>query len=473
MSGLPRFAESLMPCCDFMNAFDTIAAVSTPRGKGGIAVLRVSGEGTRALLARVFTPFGRMPQENPRYACFGQIHTPTGEAIDEGLVTFFAAPASFTGEDVAEISCHGGVLVTEAVLAAVLAAGARMAEAGEFTARAVMHGKMGLAAAESLCALLDAGTKGQLALARGGMSGRLADAAREIYTALTAILADVYAKIDFPDEDLASMSRGELRTALAAVYTRVQALAETWHTGRAVSEGIEAVICGPVNAGKSTLYNALVGHEAAIVTDIAGTTRDMLTETVSLGDVTLRLSDTAGLRETDDVVERMGVERADAAIVRAELVLAVLDAAAPRGAEVDAFLARLARAEGTVILVLNKQDKAPVGVNPYADCGYRTVAVSAKTGDISALSAALAEIYRTGECNLFRDPVVASARQFAALERARETLDGAITALDAGVPLDAVCVAVELAASAVGEVDGRAVGEDVVADIFSRFCVGK
>ncbi len=456
-----------------MNVFDTIAAVSTPRGKGGIAVLRVSGEGTRAVISKVFTPLGREPEANPRLACFGKIHTPLGEVIDEGLVTFFAAPASFTGEDVAEISCHGGVLVTEAVLGAVLAAGARMAEAGEFTARAVMHGKMGLSEAEALGALLDAGTKGQMALARGGMSGRLAEAARDIYDPLTAILADVYAKIDFPDEDLASMSAEELLTALSAVRTRVQALAETWHTGRAVTEGIETVICGPVNAGKSTLYNALVGHEAAIVTDIAGTTRDTLTETVSLGDVTLRLSDTAGLRETVDVVERIGVERADAAIDRAELVLAVLDASSPRDEAVNGFLSRLARVQGTVILVLNKQDKSACPREAYADCGFLTVAVSAKTGEISALSHAVGEIYRTGALNLSEDAIVASARQYAALVRAEEALGDAIDALSAGVPLDAACVAAELSAAAVGEVDGRAVGEDIVADIFSHFCVGK
>ena len=462
-----------MPCCDFMRIFDTVAAVSTPRGKGGIAVLRVSGEGTAALLSRIFTPFGTAPQEAPRRACLGRIHTPTGEVLDEGIVTYFRAPSSFTGEDVAEISCHGGVLVTESVLAAVLAAGARMAEAGEFTARAVMHGKMGLSAAESLGALLDADTRGQLALARGGLSGRLADATRDIYSTLTAILADVYAKIDFPDEDLAAMSVTELRAAFADALARVRALADTWHTGRAVAEGVETVICGPVNAGKSTLYNALVGHEAAIVTDIAGTTRDMLTETVSLGDVTLRLSDTAGLRDTADAVERIGVARADAAIARAELVLAVLDAGAPRTAETDAFLARLARVQGTVILVLNKQDKAASCVQEYADVSFRQVAVSAKTGEISALSQALSEIYRTGALDLAQDAVVASARQYAALQRAGEALQAAIGALDAGVPLDAACVEAELAAAAVGEVDGRAVGEDIVADIFSHFCVGK
>ena len=323
----------------FMKVNDTIAAVSTPRGKGGIAVIRISGADPAAVLAKIFLPRGRSPVENPRRACFGNICMPAGEVIDEGLVTYFAAPASFTGEDVAEISCHGGVLLTEAVLGAAFAAGARPAQAGEFTARAMMNGKMGLSSAEALGALLEAGTKGQLALARGGMEGKLADATREIYERLSAILSDIYAKVDFPDEDLNSMSATELRAALAQVKEKTEALAATWQCGRAVSEGIETVICGPVNAGKSSLYNAIVGYDAAIVTDIAGTTRDIISETVSLGNVTLRLSDTAGLRDTADAVEQIGVARADAAIDRAELVLAVLDGSLVPDERVKAFLA--------------------------------------------------------------------------------------------------------------------------------------
>ena len=236
------------------------------------------------------------------------------------MPSFFPAPASFTGEDVAELSCHGGALLTETVLGAVLAAGARPATAGEFTRRALLHGKMGLSSAEALGALLDAATPGQMALARGGLSGKLAEAIQDIYSKLALLLADSYAKIDFPEEDLGSLTREELTATLTELRRRVQQLSRTYRTGHAVGEGIRTVICGPVNAGKSTLYNALVGREAAIVTDIAGTTRDLLSETVALGAVTLRLCDTAGLRETADAVEQIGVERARRAMDEAELI---------------------------------------------------------------------------------------------------------------------------------------------------------
>ena len=457
----------------FMKVYDTIAAVSTPRGKGGIAVIRISGKDTAAILRRVFLPRARTPQENPRRACFGEIRDAAGAVIDEGLVTYFAAPASFTGEDVAEISCHGGVLLTEAVLGAVLAAGARQADAGEFTARAMMNGKMGLSSAEALGALLEAGTKAQLALARGGMEGRLAEATRRIYESLSAILSDIYAKIDFPDEDLNSMSRDQLRDALAALHAKTKALAATWACGRAVSEGIEAVICGPVNAGKSTLYNAIVGYDAAIVTDIAGTTRDILSETVSLGNVTLRLSDTAGLRDTGDAVEEIGVARADAAIDRAELVLAVFDGSAPPDEATKALLERLKTVTGTVIIVLNKQDKAERFPKDLLADFAHVVCVSARAGDISLLKEKVEALYKAAEIDFRQQAIVANARQYAALSRASEALAGAVAALDAGIALDAACVEAELAMSAVGEVDGRAVGEDIVADIFSHFCVGK
>ena len=456
-----------------MKVYDTIAAVSTPRGKGGIAVVRVSGEGVPAILKKIFLPRSKDGALTPRRATFGKIVREDGKAVDEGLVTFFAAPASFTGEDVAEISCHGGALVTEAVLGAVLAAGARPAAAGEFTARAVMNGKMTLSAAESLGVLLDAGTHGQLALARGGMEGKLAEAARDIYARLSFILSDIYARVDFPDEDLAGMSPDALRDALLDVKRETERLAATWQVGRAVNEGIETVICGPVNAGKSTLYNALVGYDAAIVTDVAGTTRDIISETVSLGKVTLRLSDTAGLRETADAVERIGVARADAAIDRAELILAVLDGSKAQDEQAIALFERLRRVKGRVVIVLSKQDLSCNFPRSLLSDFENVVSISAKTGEISALRRTVEALFDAEEIDLWNDAVVANARQHAALSRAAKALDAAVAALDAGVPLDAASVEAELAMAAIGEVDGRAVSEDIVADIFSHFCVGK
>ena len=334
--------------------FDTVAAVSTPRGKGGIAVIRISGPNARDILARVFRPLARAPQDAPRSAVFGEILGADGRVIDEGLATLFVAPASFTGEDVAELSCHGGILLTEQVLSATLAAGARPARAGEFTRRALMNGKMKLSAAEALGNLLEAQTAGQLTLARGGMAGHLSAKLEGAYARLSALLADAYAKIDFPDEDLNTLSREELANAFADVAEGLSTLLATYRTGHAVAEGISTVICGPVNAGKSTLYNALLGREAAIVTDVAGTTRDILCETVALGDVTLRLFDMAGLRETADRVEGIGVERSREAMQSAELIFAVLDASRAPDGEALAFCKMLPTLSATVVAVLNK-----------------------------------------------------------------------------------------------------------------------
>ena len=457
----------------FMKVYDTIAAVSTPRGKGGIAVIRISGEDTARILERVFSPKGVSPRSAPRRACFGMILDPAGEVIDEGLATYFSAPASFTGENVAEIACHGGVLLTETVLAAVFAAGARPATAGEFTARAMLNGKMDLASAEALGALLEAGTKGQLALARSGMEGKLSSETGQMYERLSAILADIYAKVDFPDEDLNSMSPAELREALLSVRSEAKSLADTWHTGRAVCDGIKTVICGPVNAGKSTLYNAILGYDAAIVTDIAGTTRDVISETASLGKVTLHLSDTAGLRKTDDAVEQIGVARADTAIHEAELVLAVFDGSKDADEGVRALLERLKGITAPVIVVLNKQDAGDHFPAELLEDFKHVVCMSAKMGDISPLCSLVEQLYIDATIDIRHDAIVANARQFAALTRAIEALDAAVAALDADIPLDASCAEAELALCALGEIDGRAVGEDIVATIFSRFCVGK
>ena len=454
-----------------LHLFDTVAAVSTPRGKGGIAVIRISGSDTAAILRKIFRG-KRDPLEHPRYACFGQILE--GEAVlDEGLVLYFPAPHSFTGEDVAEISCHGGALLTETVLGAVFAAGAVAAPAGEFTRRALLNGKITLSEAEALGALLDATTTGQMTLAQNGMAGKLSREINDRFERLTFLLADAYAKIDFPDEDLNTLTREELTDALIAEKARIDALLATYRTGHAVAEGVATVICGPVNAGKSTLYNALVGRNAAIVTDVAGTTRDILCETVALGAVTLRLSDTAGLRETEDTVEGIGVERAREAMENAELILAVLDGSRPLGEAEEAFLQGLAPLRGTVILLLNKSEQpCLVGEERLKDFQH-VLHISAKDGEISALRELVEHLYLCDGISLREDAVVANARQYGALSRCTEGLAVAIASLQGEVPLDAACVDAELALQALGEVDGRAVDEEVVASIFSHFCVGK
>ena len=461
---------------------DTIAAVSTPRGKGGVALLRVSGSEAVQIAGRVFKPKnGKQLSEIPaRTAVYGTIYIKEANGtltpVDDALATVFRAPASFTGEDTVEICCHGGVLLTETVLTALLAAGASPAGAGEFTKRAFLNGKIGLSSAEALADLLEAQNRQQLLLAHSGMGGKTEKKSAEIYAELRRILASVYVVIDYPDEDLADMSREEMIAGFSECLAKLKALAETYRTGHAVAEGIATVICGRPNVGKSSLYNALVGREAAIVTDIEGTTRDLLTETVSLGTVTLRLTDTAGLRETANVVEKIGVERAKKAMEAAELILAVLDANAAITNEDRAILEEAKGVGKPVVILLNKTDLG-VCAATLAECKsscQNVVLLSAKTGEgFKELSEIVEQLFTDDSLSLENDAILTNARQQAAVLRAIEDVERAEKALADGLPIDLCCNDAEAAMASLAELDGRAVSEDLVSEIFSHFCVGK
>ena len=274
-----------------MNLNDTIAAISTPPGKGGVALIRISGDEALVVADKMFRPKSgkKLAEIKSRTAVYGDImaYEPDGELvrIDDGIATVFRAPASYTGEDTVEICCHGGVLITREVLSAVLAAGARMAEPGEYTRRAHISGRLGLSEAEALATLLDAKTHEQLKLSRSGMDGALSRKTDELYLELRRLVSDVYARVDFPEEDLAGLTREQFCEAVAAVGDELERLMRTYRTGHAITEGISTVLCGETNSGKSSLYNAILGKNAAIVTDIAGTTRDILEEVVSFGGV--------------------------------------------------------------------------------------------------------------------------------------------------------------------------------------------
>ena len=460
---------------------DTIAAVSTPRGKGGVALLRVSGENAIGVCASVFQPMNGSGLEEvaSRQAVYGRIFISdaNGERteIDDGLATVFRAPASFTGEDTVEICCHGGILLTETVLTALLSAGARPAMAGEFTRRAFLNGKLGLSSAEALGDLLEAKSREQILLAHSGMHGRTEARCDALYAALRHVLASVYACIDYPDEDLAEMSRGEILDELERCAADLRGLVNTYRTGHAVAEGIPTVICGRPNVGKSSLYNCIVGREAAIVTDVEGTTRDVLTETAPLGKVTLRLCDTAGLHSTEDRVERIGIDRARAEMERAELVLALFDASAAP-AEEDLQLCReLMERQGAVVAVLNKCDRmCNDTVAFYRERFANTVCMSAMTGKgMDALTACVERLFIDGSLDVRSDAVLSNARQHAAAIKSLRALESAMESLRAGYPEDACCSDVESAMEALTELDGRAVSEDLVSEIFAHFCVGK
>ena len=460
-----------------MKLLDTIAAVSTPYGKGGVALIRISGADARAIADRIFAPAcGHLLSSLPHgKMVYGEIRMPTGESVDDGMAVAFCAPHSFTGEDTVELTCHGGILITQKVLQAVLLAGARAAEAGEFTRRSYINGKMRLSEAEALGNLLESKSDSQLTLARSGMKGRLADRTESLYKSLREVLTSVLAVIDFPDEDLSEMSREEITDACANVLDGIRKLANTYGTGRAITEGISTVICGKTNAGKSSVYNRILGYDAAIVTDIEGTTRDVLRETATLGKTLLNLCDTAGLRQTDDQVESIGIERTRLEMERAGLILAVFDSSRNLSDEDIALADEVAATGIPAVALLNKSDcETAMDMTPILQKFAHTVTVSAQTGlGFDVLGEVIDNLFIDGSLDVSQDAVVTGARQYAALALATDELGAALTDLRAGIPMDLCCVGIEQALSSLGEVDGRELGEEIVSEIFSRFCVGK
>ena len=447
----------------------TVAAVSTPRGKGGVAMIRITGPEARAVLSRVFRPKSGRPPE-ARQAVYGSFFD-DGGVFDDGVAVFYAAPASYTGEDTAELCCHGGLLVTERLLSAVLAAGAQPARPGEFSKRAFLNGKLTLTEAEAVAGIIDAVSAKRLEIGVRQAGGSLSRRIDGLYRRLVTLAASMRAYIDYPDEDLADLTPREAAAELSAVRAELDALADSHRYGRAVSEGVRTVLVGRTNTGKSSLLNLLLGFERALVSDEAGTTRDVVSETAVVGGIPLRLADTAGLRAGAGAVERAGIGKSLEQLERAELVLAVFDLSQPLTAE-DYGLADRIRAlgkAGSTVAVFNKRDLAPGAVPPVLF--DRQVCISARTGEgKDALEQAVGALYGGLEPDM--DAVITSARQAAALRRASAALGEAKEALCGGAQ-DAAGTELDAAIAALGETDGRSVSEAVVDEIFSRFCVGK
>lgn len=453
----------------------TVAAISTPPGKGGVAVIRVSGDDALGICAKCFRPRGKKQLTDipHAHAVYGDIYL-GDEHIDDGIATVFLAPHSYTGENTVEISCHGGILVTQSVLSAVLASGAKPASPGEFTRRAFISGRISLSEAESIGNLIDAESFEQMRLSSPMSRGRLAKALREIYDEIMRTVSSLYAKIDYPDEELADMTDDEIISSLTEVREKAVALAESYRTGHAVAEGIKTVICGKPNAGKSSLYNLITGADLAIVTEHAGTTRDVLHEKVSLGRVMLNLYDTAGLRSADDPVEKIGVERSLRCIDEAELVIAVFDGSVPLDTYDETLISKLRQLKKTVIAVINKSD---IPTFPDKEKIYEAfdnvISLCAKNGSTKELSYMIDRLFTDSKITVGQDAIISSARQYSAILTAIEHIDMATDAFRCGVAFDAASGDMELALGALGEIDGRTVGEDIVNNIFSHFCVGK
>lgn len=461
---------------------DTIAAISTPYGKGGIAVIRISGDEAMAVAGRVFHPASGKPlaEAEGGRIIYGNICAPTvdgalGKVIDDGMAAVLRAPRSYTGEDTVEISCHGGILLTEQVLSAVIAAGARPAEAGEFTRRAFVAGKLSLTEAEAVINLIDARSEEALKLARSHTAGRLTAKLAEFYESLKTLISTAYVYADYPDEDLTDLSTEEMVATLETLRAQMQALSDTYYVGHAVSEGIAAVIVGRPNTGKSSILNRLLGRERAIVSDIAGTTRDTIEETVQVGRVTLRLTDTAGLRDSEDPIEQIGVRRSLAALSEAELILAVFDGGERLSPEDLELLEKLRGCAAPKIALVNKSDLCTGDPVDLPDGLFGAVCpVSAKTGEgMDRLLAAIESLYVSGEIDYDSTAILANARQKGALDRAIAGVEAALRALQDGFTPDVAGLDLEEAMAALSEADGRAVSADIVDAIFHRFCVGK
>ena len=453
---------------------ETVAAISTPKGKGGIAVIRVSGDKSRDVLSRCFVSKGKSPADNPRRAIFGTI-VDGAEEIDTGIAVFFSEGASFTGEDSFEISCHGGVAVTQAVLSAVFRAGAVPAEAGEFTRRAFINGTLSLTEAEAVGRLIDADTESRRRLAANAAKGSLSEKTEGIRNSLLDALTALYAVIDYPDEDLGNDGEEEIGAALEESIASLTALLRTYRTGSAVADGVVTVICGSPNCGKSTLYNLLCGSEKAIVTDVAGTTRDTLWETVDAGGITLRLADTAGIRETADTVESIGVDRARASMMEADLIISVFDGSRPLTKDEKELLSLLSEIDCAKIAVINKSDREGFSADESISLSNdKTVIMSAKYKEgEEALYSAINELFNADKLSLGHDAILWEARHKATVENVISLLSDARESLLMGDPCDAVCTLCESAVSELSLLDGRGVTEDIVSRIFARFCVGK
>ena len=459
---------------------DVIAAIATGGNPTAIGIVRVSGEGCFALCEKVFRAVNGRPfaDQETRKMVYGEMLDSQGRVIDQGLAVRFPGPNSYTGEDSAEFHCHGSPVVLRELLAALFAAGARQAKAGEFTKRAFLNGRLDLTQAEAVVDLIDAETAAAARNAAAQLDGGLRRVLEPIQDALLDVTSRFYAVVDYPDEDIEDVRPEQIAEALQAADDRLTALLATCQRGQVLKSGVRTAIVGRPNAGKSSLLNALAGYDRAIVTDVPGTTRDTVEESVLCGGVLLRLIDTAGIRDTEDIVEQLGVERSRQALRTAGLAIVLLDGTAEITQE-DLDILALAQNCPRLIVAMSKSDLLPAGHCPVFQTGGNSrrpdafvTLSSVAPGGLHSLESAVARLYPAGESG-DAGSLLTDQRQEEAARRARDAVRRAKGALESGLTPDTVLTDAEEALDALGELTGRTARDEIVSRIFSRFCVGK
>lgn len=450
----------------------TIAAIATPHGTGGISVIRVSGDDSIVICDKIFkAKSGKSLADAKTHTIhYGNI-VENCEIIDEVLVSVMRAPNTFTREDTVEINCHGGLVVTQKVLLAVLSAGAALASAGEFTKRAFLNGRIDLSQAEAVIDIINSPSSLALSVAANQLGGALSSDINSLRDTILEILAQINVTVDYPEEDIDDVEKSELIEKLENVKTKISELLETSHRGKLIKDGINTVICGKPNVGKSSILNLLARDSRAIVTDIAGTTRDVIEERITLGNIVLNVYDTAGIRNTDDTIESLGIDKSKECIKNAELVLFVCDTVSGiDDADKEIFNSLDKK---NVIVILNKSDIGTCGDSQMFD-GYKKVTLSAKTGDgLDELSASIEEMFNLGVIAAGDNNAITNLRHKEALTSALTSINAAVDALYSCVPYDMVAIDLTDCASLLGEITGKTVSDEIVDKIFARFCLGK
>ena len=453
---------------------DTIAAVSTPAGSGGISVIRVSGKDAVSVSDKVFrNDWGKTIGNAPSHTILhGYAVKKDGSVIDEVLCSVMLAPKSYTREDVVEISCHGSLISTKEILSNLIDAGARLAQNGEFTKRAFLNGRMDLCSAESVIDIINSDTESAHKISVNQLKGALSEEINSVRERLLTLISHLQVLIDFADEDLEPLTDEEYTTGLKCAAADIEKLLATANNGMIIKDGIKTAIAGKPNVGKSSLLNLLCGENKAIVTDIAGTTRDTIEESVTLGGVKLNLIDTAGIRETNNAIEKIGVERAKEAIDSADLVIFVTDAA--RCAEEDDFGILSAIDGKKAIVLVNKSEGTKVFDKSVLPDGLKVIDFSVKTQmGLDELEGTIRELFDMGELSQSDDAIITNIRHRDALTKAHASLCSAISAIESGLELNLTFIDIENAISALGEITGQTVAEEIVDRIFHSFCVGK